>query len=178
MIDAAAYGRALFELAAEAGQDETLGEELSRVCGLLEQNSDYVKLMDTPAVPTEEKLGLLRTAFGGAENELLMNFLSILCEKRAFRCLPDCAAAYVAAGDEAHGRVRATAVTAVPMRPEQLRALTGKLAEITGKTVVLENTVDPAIISGVVLRCGSIQLDDSIKSRLDALRRGLRETIV
>lgn len=177
MIDAEAYGRALYELAAEDGRDAPIGDDLETVRNLLAENPSYAALMDTPAVPAAEKLELLRTAFAGGD-PLVLNFLSILCEKRSMHCLSDCAAAYRKCYDEAHGLLRATAVTAVPLREDQASALEKKLAAISGKTVVLENRVDPAIISGVVLRCGSIQLDDSIKNRLDTLRRSLRETIV
>ena len=177
MIDAEAYGRALFELAAEDGRDAPIGDDLEIVRSLLAEQPSYAALMDTPAVPAAEKLELLHSAFAEAD-PLVLNFLSILCEKRSMHCFADCAAAYRKSYDEAHGLLRATAVTAVPLREDQAAALKNKLAAISGKTVVLENRVDPAIISGVVLRCGNIQLDDSMKNRLDTLRRSLRETIV
>ena len=43
---------------------------------------------------------------------------------------------------------------------------------------MLKNSVDPALIGGITLRYGGVQLDDSIQSRLDRLRRSLGEAIV
>ena len=177
MIDAAGYGKALFQLAQETGADERVREELELVRSALRQEPSYVTLLDTPAVPKEEKLALVREAFGGVEENLL-NFLCILCEKRSMYALPACADAFDRCYDEAHDILRATAVTAVPMTDAQKAALTQRLSAMTGKQAVLTNELDPALLGGITLRYGGVQLDDSIHSRLEQLRRSLRETIV
>ncbi|MBQ6432199.1 MAG: ATP synthase F1 subunit delta [Oscillospiraceae bacterium] len=177
MIDTAGYGKALFELAAENGTDTQVREELEVVRAAFKAQPDYVTLLDTPAVATEDKLRLLREAFGKID-PMALNFLSILCEKRACWQFSACADVFDACYDEAHGLLRATAITAVPMQERQREALKEKLSAITGKTVILTNRVDETLIGGMTLRYGGVQLDDSIRSRLDKLRRSLSETIV
>ena len=177
MIDTAGYGKALFELAAENGTDTQVREELETIRAALLAQPDYVTLLDTPAVATEEKLALLREAFNAAD-PMVLNFLSLLCEKRACHQFSACADVYDACYDEAHDLLRATAITAVPMQERQCEALKEKLSDLTGKTVILTNRVDETLIGGMTLRYGGVQLDDSIRSRLDKLRRSLSETIV
>ncbi len=177
MIDTAGYGKALFELAAENGADTQVREELEVVRAAFLAQPDYVTLLDTPAVATEEKLALLRAAFG-AMDPMALNFLCLLCEKRSCYQFSACADVYNACYDEAHGLLRATAITAVPMQERQMDALKEKLSAITGKTVILTNRVDETLIGGITLRYGGVQLDDSIRSRLDKLRRSLSDTIV
>lgn len=177
MIDTAGYGKALFELTAENGDDTQVREELEVIRAAFRQQPDYVTLLDTPAIATEEKLALLREAFGASE-PMLLNFLSLLCEKRACYQFSACADVFDNCYDEAHGLLRATAITAVPMQERQKEALTEKLSGITGKTVLLTNCVDETLLGGITLRYGGVQLDDSIRSRLDKLRRSLSETIV
>lgn len=177
MIDAASYGRALYELSAEGGTESAVREQLRLICRALEAQPSYIRLMDTPAVGSAEKCRLLKEAFAGAE-ELLCNFLCILCEKRGFYSLPACKKAFEAAYDEAHSIVRATALTAVPMEQRQKEALVRKLSAMTGKTVELDNRVDPALLGGIRLRYEGVQLDDTIQSRLESLRRSLAEAIV
>ena len=55
MIDAASYGRALFQLAEENGCGDGVLEELQLVRRALRENPGYVTLMDTPAVAGPEK---------------------------------------------------------------------------------------------------------------------------
>ena len=121
MIDAASYGRALFQLAEEDGCGDGVLEELQLVRRALRENPGYVTLMDTPAVAGPEKHALLLQAFSGASQEL-RNFLCLLCDRRALWQLPACLTAYEAAYDEAHGILRATAITAVPMQQRQREA--------------------------------------------------------
>ena len=45
---------------------------------------------------------------------------------------------------------------------------------MTGKKIILKNTVKPEILGGVMLRYSGIQLDGSVKSRLDAFERSLK----
>ncbi len=177
MIDTVSYGKALYQLAEETRNEVQVREQLELIRTVLTDNPAYVTLLDTPAVATEEKLSLLREAFDGMDS-MLLNFLSILCEKRAICDFSVCADAFDRCFDEARGIVRATAITALPMTEKQLDALREKLALITGKTIALENRTDPELIGGIKLRCGGVQLDGSIQSRLDRLRRSLSETIV
>ena len=177
MIDASGYGKALFQLAQENGTDERVREELELVRTALRSEPSYITLLDTPSVPKEEKLTLVREAFGGME-ETLVNFLCILCEKRSVNRFSACADAYDRCFDEAHEILRATAVSAVPMTAEQKTALTQRLAEMTGKQIILKNELNPALLGGITLRYGGVQLDGSIHSRLEQLGRSLRETIV
>lgn len=177
MIDARSYGKALFELARENGNEERVRRELLCVRELLQRQPAYVTLMDTPAVGKCEKHALLTEAFGEME-ENLRNFLMILCDKRSFYRFNACADAFCTAYDEANDILRATAISAVKMKPSQCDALKKKLATLTGKHIELTNRVDPTILGGVILRYAGVQIDNSIQARLDALRRSLAETIV
>ncbi len=177
MIEAAAYGKALFELAQEEGLQEKIYAQLELAEGALGENPAYITLLDTPAVSTEEKLSLLREAFGEMD-KILLNFLSLLCEKRSMHRFFACRRAFNKAHDETLNVLRATAITALPMSQRQCAALKDKLAGLTGKTVILENKTDASIIGGITLRYGGVQLDDSIQGRLEKLHRSLSQSIV
>ena len=70
MIDAASYGRALFQLAEEDGCGDGVLEELQLVRRALQENPGYVTLMDTPAVAGKTRpaaAGLFRRVAGAAQ---------------------------------------------------------------------------------------------------------------
>lgn len=171
------YGGALYELAAREGLDEAVLEQLAGVCALFAESPRYVKLLALPSVPKAERCAALDRAFRGQVEPYLLNFLKILCEKGEIRALPDCASEYRARYNEAHGILEATAVTAVPLTERQTVALRDKLAALTGKTIALSVRVDPACLGGVRLEVGGTQLDGTVQSRLDALRRRLAATV-
>ena len=76
------------------------------------------------------------------------------------------------------GIERVEAVSAVKMTDEQIEKLREKLHALTGKTIIVKNTVDPTILGGVKLRYGAVQLDGSVKSKLDAFSERLKNIII
>ncbi len=177
MIDAKEYGKALFLLTEELGTTAAVVAELEAVRGILRENPRYEKLLDTPALTGEEKLLLIDRAFSSLDGNLV-NLIKILCERHSVYQLPKIAGAYAALYDEARGIERVEALTAVAMAPRQIEALTAKISRITGKTVIVRNTVDPSVLGGVVLRLAGKQFDGSVKARLNALEKSLREIVL
>ena len=177
MINVNDYGRALYELAQEQGVQDTILKETQQVSAILQQTPDYVTLLDTPALSKEQRLSLVERAFG-ALLPYHLNFLKILCEKHAIKQYTACAQEYAALYDRAHHILRANAITAIPMSDKQCDTLTRKLTELTGKKVILTNTLDPHVLGGVTLRFDGVQFDGSLQSRLEDLHRKLAGVIV
>lgn len=177
MIDAKEYGKALFLLTEESGVTDGVREQLSCVSDVLTEYPAYQKLLDTPALPAEEKTGLLDEAFAGFQPYLL-NFLKILAEKRAVYAFPKAKAAFDAAYDEARGIERVEAFSAVPMTKAQLDTCKKKLEAGSGKTVILENRVDPSVLGGVRLCMKGKQIDGTLRARLSAFEAAMQKTIV
>ncbi len=174
MADANEYGKALLMLSLEKGSAEKVLEELTVVKNALKENPKYTDLADTPALPSSLRMGLVDEAFGGFD-EYLLNLLKILCEKREFYKVPAICDSFSGYYDESIGRLRVSAVTAVPMTPEQKASLREKLERKTGKTVVVDNIVDPKVIGGVRLRYAGVQLDGTLRANLDAMEKRLTE---
>ena len=87
--------------------------------------------------------------------------------------LPALAEEYAAAWNAAQGIVTAEAVSAAPLEPEQLNALSGALRDALGATVDLRARVDPAVLGGVLVNAGGRTYDGTVRGRLLALRRRL-----
>lgn len=118
MIRASDYGRALFELARQEHREGEIGEEMAGVRAILEQQPAYARLLDSPALPREQRLSLVEEAFSSL-NLYHLNFLKILCEKHAVKQYAACARVYGQLYEQAHGILRATAMTAVAMSKGQ-----------------------------------------------------------
>lgn len=177
MIDAKEYARALFLLTEEERTTNIVSEEIQTVKRLLCENPRYIKLLDTPALVKEEKLRLIDKAFASLNGSLL-NLIKILCEKHAVYQIPRLADAYAVLYDESRGIERVEAVTAVAMTAAQISAMTNKLASLTGKTIIIRNTVDPAVLGGVILRYSGKQLDGSLKARLESFEKSLKSVVI
>ncbi len=171
------YGDALFMLAKELDEIEIVKSDFDALCVVMEQNSDYLKLLDTPSLSREERVKLVDTAFGSL-NKNLVNMVKILTERRLVYLIHKIREAYILAYDEHFGIERVEAISAIPLSDNQINKLKIKLEKVTGKQIVVTNTIDSSILGGMKLRYLGIQVDGSIKTKLDNFEKSLKDLVI
>ena len=163
------YGGSLYDLAAEEGLETRILGELDEVQQLLKQNPDYLRLLSTPSIPKKERCALLDKAFEGA-HPYLVNFLKLLCEEDLLGELPGCLRAYQDRYNVDHNILEVTAVSAIALTAPSREKLLAKLQKMTGKNIVLTETVDPAVLGGLRLDMDGTRLDGTVQRHLERLR--------
>jgi F-type H+-transporting ATPase subunit delta len=177
MICVDEYAKAIFDIAAEENKLEEIKSELSLVSAVFSENPEYIRLLDTPALKKEERLELIDSAFA-ALSENTVNLLKLLCERRLIGGIFKLCEVFLEMYDERIGIVRVEAITAVPMTASQCEAMRARLSAKLSRTIVLTNTVDASILGGVKLRYSGLQLDGSVKTRLDSFEESLKSTVI
>ena len=177
MIDAKEYGRALFLITEEENLSDEVLADVKTADKSLKANPEYVKLLDSPAIPKEERVALADSAFNSL-NVNLLNLIKILIEKRDLRYFSKVASEYYSLYYNSRGILRVEAVTAIPLTDSQRDAMTKKLSSSLNKTVVLTNTVDKTTLGGVKIRYSGVQLDGSVKTRLDKFESALKNSVI
>ncbi len=177
MTDAKEYGKALFLITEEDAISDKVLADVNTADSVLKANPEYIKLLNSPAISSAERVELVDKAFGGL-NEHLCNLIKILTEKRSVQLFAKAAEAYSNLYDESRGIVRVEAVTAIPLTEAQSNAISAKLAASLHKTVIIKNTIDRSILGGVKLRYSDVQIDGSVKTRLDKFEDALKNTVI
>lgn len=168
------YGGALFALASEESKDAQILGELNMVCTVLQDQPDYVRLIESRAITKPDRLALLDEAFAGKVDAYLLNFMKILCERDAFAKVCECRDAFERAYNEKHHIAVASAVSAKPLSEDQIARLTRALEEKTGKTIKLIAKVDPKVVGGLCVEVEGRRYDNTVSSKLDRLRKALQ----
>lgn len=166
------YGDALYSLAREEDCLDPVLEGLTLAVDAFREEPGYLTLVQNPALPKPERLELLDRAFDGV-HPYVRNLLKLLCERSDLALASGALEQFKALLYAQRGILPVEAVSAVPLTQEQRQALTDKLSAKTGKTILLENTIDPALLGGVKLRYEGRELDGTAAGRLSALRRSL-----
>ena len=172
------YAQALYDLAQDEGLGKTILEELGALKEIFAQNPQYSKLLSAPDIPKQERCGILDEAFRGKVHPYVLNFLKILTEKGYIRQFPGCCEAYRSFYNEANGILVVKAVSAVVLSSAQTEKLTAKLEATTGKQIDLHCTVDPAVLGGLRLSYSGKLMDGTVKNRLDAISKLLKNTVL
>ena len=177
MTDAREYGKALFLLAKEIGAEEKVAEDVSTLLSVLKNDTEYLKLLDNPSLSKEERVKIADGAFSSL-NEYLVNMVKIMTEKRLAHAIPSALDGFSLSYDEDRGIERVEAVSAIALEERQINALKIKLEKLTGKQIIIKNTVDPSILGGMKLRYMGVQLDGSVKTRLDGFEKSLKNLVI
>lgn len=167
------YARAAFDIALEAGETERWLGDLQRA-GEVVQDGALGGFLEMPNVPLARRLQALRGALGNA-HPLVVNLMALLTSRRSVGLLPQIVAEYQTLLDVHHNRLRAEVVTAVALGDGQAARLSGQLAQMVGKEVVLASRVAPEILGGLVVRVDDRMIDGSLRGKLLALRKSLAE---
>ena len=169
------YGNALFELAREEALLEEISGQLEMLCACLGEAPDYIRLLMARNVEADARIALADEAFEGRVHPYLLNFIRLLIRRGAMDRFCECADVYRMRFNECFGIAEAHVSSAVQLSREQLQALTEKLEAMSGKRVILHTHIDAQLIGGMQVELEGRRYDNSIRTRLDSLRRNLSQ---
>ena len=164
------YSRSLFEVADQAGKRDLIREQLAELADALAGSRDMRLFLFSPHFSTEQKKAGLEGALEGADPDFL-RFLLLLIERHRMPALGRIREEYERLCAQAEERLSVEITSAVELDAELAQSLAAQIGRHTGMRVDLQSRVDPAIIGGLVLRVGNSILDNSIRTRLERLRR-------
>lgn len=171
------YADALFELAEEQNILDSVCEELVAVSYILSENSEFVKLVQAPTVSADEKKALISAAFENKVCETVFNFINVLSEKGRMKYFTNIAGKFKEMYNEKNNILEVTAVTAAPLSETLRTKLVDKLTKASEKKIVLKEKTDKSIMGGIILNYGNSQMDASVKTRLENMRRQIDSII-
>lgn len=172
------YGQALYELARDEGIGKTVLEQSQTLVQAFRDEPDFLRLLASVNLSKQERCAVLDDSFREKVHPYLLNFLKILTQEGMIRRFPDCCKHFEGCYYADNGILPVVAYTAQMLTPAQIKLLTGKMESITGKTVLLKNHIDPNCLGGVRLCYDGKQIDGTVKNRLDAVGKLLKNTVL
>jgi F-type H+-transporting ATPase subunit delta len=169
------YASALFDLARDQRQIESVGRSLDALGQALLDSKDFAELVSSPLVSRDEA----GKAFAALAPQLGLdpitaNFLGVLARNGRKNALRGVIRAFRRLAAEHRGEVTADVTTARPLNDGQIAALKQQLRARAGRDVTIDATVDPSILGGIVVKLGSQQIDASIRTNLNRLASAMK----
>jgi len=171
-VVARTYAKALFDAAKEHGRLDEVREELESFVSTIREVSELQALIRDPQLDPPAKADALAAVLEGSD-ELLRNFARLVAEKGRAPMLEEIAREYDALVATEGKILNVELTTAFELSDNEADSIVKQIEQASGRSVEAERAVDPHLIGGVVLKVGSLEVDSSVRGRLERLRREL-----
>lgn len=171
------YAKALLDLAQEQKAQDTIEAELSQIVRAIADPA-IEKILLLPTLPLKARKDIIEQIIASAKlHPTLSSFLRVLADNDRLTILKDVHDAYQARLERASGKVRAQIRSAAALTAKEQRSLVDTFSRRTGKTVIPTVTVDPTLLSGIVVEIEGKVYDSSLQAQLRRMGDALAQQI-
>lgn len=177
------YATALFTAAAKTTSVEAASKSLSQLTETVTKDSKLTSILANPALSANDRAIVVDTLAKSQPNidQSVANLLKVLGENNRLSLFPDVSVQFTKLTDAYNGLIQATVTTAQPLDSKLFKrvekALAGSKLVGQGKTLKLENVVDPEIQGGLIVEVADRTVDLSISSKINKLNQLLKEAV-
>jgi F-type H+-transporting ATPase subunit delta len=164
------YAKAILETALSSGKANQVNDDMKSIIAAVNSSADLRDFLASPIITSEVKMNVLSEIFGSVQADTKSLF-RLLQENKRFEILEAIATQFNAQFDEMNGVEVAKVTTAFPITADLEAKILAKATSISTKKITIQNTVDPSIIGGFILRIGDKQYNASVLNRLQELKR-------
>jgi F-type H+-transporting ATPase subunit delta len=164
------YAKAILEIAVSSGKASQVNDDMKSIVATVNASADLKEFLASPIIASDVKMNALTEVFSSVQAETKSLF-RLLQENKRFEILTAIATQFNAQFDEMNGVEVAKVTTAFPITADLETKILAKAATISTKKITIQNTVDPSIIGGFILRIGDKQYNASVANRLQELKR-------
>jgi F-type H+-transporting ATPase subunit delta len=165
------YAEAAFELGRADRSLDAWERDLARLSDAL-GDEGLRSLVEHPAVPFTDKARVVKRVVGDVSPEAL-NLVLLMVRRGRPRAIAAMVDHFRQLVRRHRGVALAEVRTALPLDDAQRGAVMGRLHELTGDEIEINEVVDESLIGGITVRIGDRLYDASVRNRLERLRARL-----
>ena len=174
---ASRYAKSLIDLAEEQDSLEAIKADIESFVSVMRQNSQLQAVLQNPIIGTDKKIAILNQLFGSSFHKVIIAFFKVVVSKGRAEVLYATAKEFLNEYNNRKDIIHAVVTSAAPLTEEQKSQISTLVVEATKAQVVLETLVDPDLIGGFVLKVGDKQVDTSIATSLNKLKKEFSKRI-
>ncbi|KQS92710.1 ATP synthase F1 subunit delta [Chryseobacterium sp. Leaf394] len=165
------YAQGLLEFTNESGQTATVFSEMKDVKKLMSESDDLNKFFKTPYIDAKKKVEVAKEIFKGL-SPVSQNLITLVIKHGRENHLKHIAQEFINKVEDINGVQRVTLTTATQLSNDNLNEI------LKSSNLVKPNSnfdinviVKPEILGGYILRVGDQQVDASVKSKLNNIKK-------
>ena len=165
------YAQGLLDFTNEAGQTATVFSEMKDVVKVMTECKDLNKFFLTPYIDSKKKIEVANEIFKGLSVST-QNLITLVIKHGRENQLKNIAQEFINKVEDLNGVQRVTLTTATPLSKENLDQILRSTNLVnTDSNFDLKVNVKPEILGGYILRVGDQQVDASVKTKLNQVKK-------
>lgn len=174
-IIAKRYGKALFDLAQDTDSLEQMKAGADWLSSVWQSQPQLKEMLQLPTISKEEKKRVIAQIAGDDVSGHMLGLLYLLIDKGRILYLPEILQEYQRLRMEADRIVQAYVTSATALNEEEKARIQKSLETAMKREVILHTGVDADLIGGLVVRVGDQIFDNSLRTKLQNLKKDLLE---
>ncbi|MGB0294157.1 MAG: ATP synthase F1 subunit delta [Flavobacteriaceae bacterium] len=170
------YAKALFEAAVERNNVEAVAKDMMHIAQTVESSDELKQLLQNTTVSSTVIKNYLDKIFSDSSS-LVKSLIDVLAINKRLSLIAQIANEYDRKCQALNDTKKVTVISAVALNESSQKAIITNLEKQGLKNISLENTVDPSILGGFVLKFDDNQFDASIKNKLTRIKREFSKSL-
>lgn len=165
------YAQGLLDFTNESSQTATVFSEMKDVVKIMKESADLNKFFMTPYIDSKKKVEVANEIFKGLSVSS-KNLITLVIKHGRESQLKNIAQEFINKVEDISGVQRVTVTTATQLSKENLdEILRNSNLVNTNANFDLRLNIKPEILGGYILRVGDQQIDASVKSKLNQVKK-------
>tara|TARA_B100001093_G_scaffold520521_1_gene617572 strand:+ start:7731 stop:8270 length:540 start_codon:yes stop_codon:yes gene_type:complete len=170
------YAKALFEAAVESNEVEIVSKDMMQIAQTVEGSIELKQMLQNTTVSSTVIKIYLDKIFSDSSS-LVKSLIDVLATNKRLLLIAKIANEYQRKCQALNDTKKVTVISAVALNESSQKAIITNLEKQGLKNISLENTVDPSILGGFVLKFDDNQFDASIKNKLTRIKREFSKSL-
>lgn len=165
------YAQGLLDFSIDENSVQTIFGEMKEVVKLMGESKELNAFFATPFIDTKKKLSVAEQIFAGFSKST-QNFIALIIKHGRETQLKNIAQAFINKVEDMNGVQRIFLTSAVPLSQKTVEDILKSATLVDhSKKFDLETVINPEIVGGYILRVGDQQIDTSLRTKLNQLKK-------
>lgn len=166
------YAKGLMDFGNETNQAELLNQEMTDLKNSIGASRELSSFLASPALDPKRKVAVAKELFKDF-SKVSRNFIELVISQGRGNILKEIAEQYNEQFNKLHNITIAEFVSAVELDTEIINRIVNETKQKLGdnSTINIQTNIDSELIGGFVLRMGDKQIDSSLRSKLNRLKK-------
>ncbi|WP_370900986.1 ATP synthase F1 subunit delta [Chryseobacterium gossypii] len=165
------YAQGLLDFTNESGQTATVFSEMKDVVKIMTESKDLNKFFLTPYIDSKKKIEAANEIFKGLSVSS-QNLIRLVIKQGRESQLKNIAQEFINKVEDINGVQRVTLTTAIQLSQENIDQILRSTNLVNpDSNFDLKVNINPDILGGYILRVGDQQIDASVKTKLNQVKK-------